>query len=219
MGTMCPFSSLHPLDEIEDRLFQRSEGISLSSLRDRYTTLLGKRGVMLESRVKCVALRKKISERYGSKVSFLDQTSASGFNCSSSVPLGDALKMLSDIEKEGEEDKEAKTLKQAGQKIRKDLEKVRAQQMQSPTLDVSKEAACELIPDSLKLFTSSLLKSGISNAELKPGDQVVLASQIIMQQTGTVTPIGVGTSYHLFNQTRSKTLVQLAHRLGIGISY
>ena len=205
-------------NEIEDRLFQRSEGISLSSLRDHYTTLLGERGVKLESRVKCLALRKKISERYGSKVSFLDQTSSSGFVCSSSVPLGEALKMRIDIQKEGE-GKEAKTLKQAGKIIRKDLEKVRAQQMQSPTLDVSKEAACELIPDSLKLFASSLLKSDVSNAELKPGDQVALASQIIMQQTGTVTPIGVGISYHLFNQTRSKTLVQLAHQVDIGISY
>lgn len=112
-----------------------------------------------------MSLRKKIADKYGNRVSFLDQSNGPGFVCASSVPLGDSLRMLHDLEKQSEKDKEV-------QIIRKDLGKVRAQQMQSTTLEVSEEAVGKIFPDSLRLFTSCLHEFGGPNTEV-PMDQAV----------------------------------------------
>ena len=44
-------------------------------------------------------------------------------------------------------------------------------------------------------------------------------SQYVLQQSSIVKPIGLASSYHLYNHIRSKTLIQLNHGLEIGISY
>jgi hypothetical protein len=79
----------------------------------------------------------------------------------------------------------------------------------------------KLIPQSLKQFTSSLFQTDdkpLSAADSQETDKVMLTSQYITTVRVT-TPLGIATSYHLYNQTRSKTLVLLNHKLGLGISY
>ena len=42
---------------------------------------------------------------------------------------------------------------------------------------------------------------------------------MLQQVSGVVTPVGVATAYHLYNQTRSESLITLNNKLGQGISY
>ena len=51
-------------------------------------------------------------------------------------------------------------------------------------------------------------------------DKATIISQHILQLvSGVPTPLGIATAYHVYNQTRSKSLITLNNRLGMGISY
>ena len=51
-------------------------------------------------------------------------------------------------------------------------------------------------------------------------EKVLIFSQQLLQHTcGMPTPLSTATAYHLYNQTRSKTLITLSNRLHQSISY
>ena len=51
-------------------------------------------------------------------------------------------------------------------------------------------------------------------------EKAIIMSQHVLQLVfGIPTPLGIATAHYIFNQTRSKTLVTLNNRVGIGISY
>ena len=48
---------------------------------------------------------------------------------------------------------------------------------------------------------------------------LLMSQQLLYQVSGVTTPLSVGTSYHIYNQTKSKEFITLNNRLGQGISY
>ena len=48
---------------------------------------------------------------------------------------------------------------------------------------------------------------------------LLMSQQLLYQVSGVITSLSVGTSYHIYNQTKSKEFITLNNRLGQGISY
>ncbi|KAF3854194.1 hypothetical protein F7725_022249 [Dissostichus mawsoni] len=48
---------------------------------------------------------------------------------------------------------------------------------------------------------------------------IIMSQHVLRHVSGVSTPLGIATTYHLFNQTRSKSLIMMNNRLGLGISY
>jgi hypothetical protein len=48
---------------------------------------------------------------------------------------------------------------------------------------------------------------------------LIVSQQLLQHISGMPTPLGTATAYHVFNQTRSKSLITLNNRLGQGITY
>ena len=94
--------------------------------------------------------------------------------------------------------------------------------------EISFTSANDIVLDSLFNFTAMLLsdkipelsEGGRAVVDQRIAEKAVIMSQHILQHvTGVATPLGIATAYHIFNQTRSKSLVMLNNRLGLGISY
>jgi len=69
----------------------------------------------------------------------------------------------------------------------------------------------------ISLFNfTELIEGGRAVVDQRIAEKAVIMSQHIF---GVATPLGIATAYHIFNQTRSKSLVMLNNRLGFGISY
>ena len=73
-----------------------------------------------------------------------------------------------------------------------------------------------MVPDSLFNFTVMLLsdkKPGLSEGgrvivDQRITDKATIISQHILQLvSGVPTPLGIATAYHVYNQTRSKSLI------------
>ena len=45
---------------------------------------------------------------------------------------------------------------------------------------------------------------------------LLMSQQMLQQVSGVVTPLGVATAYHLYNQARNKSLITLNNKLGQG---
>ena len=106
----------------------------------------------------------------------------------------------------------------------------RKERLASDSIDVSLEPAAVIVPDSFYNFTCSLLSDRVCSAPLigttrmtvdtPISEKALLMSQhLLYQVTGVITPLSVGTSYHIYNQTESKAFITLNNRLGQGISY
>ena len=95
--------------------------------------------------------------------------------------------------------------------------------------EISTEAASKLIPDNYYNFLNYLLtdktqmpdpgKSRVCTNKVMEEKILIMAQQILQHVCGVVTPLSVGTGYHLYNQTRSKDLITLNNRLGQSIGY
>ena len=48
---------------------------------------------------------------------------------------------------------------------------------------------------------------------------LLMSQQLLYQVSVVISPLSVGTSYHIYNQTKSKEFIMLNNRLGQGISY
>ena len=99
-----------------------------------------------------------------------------------------------------------------------------------PVTEVSNAAAGKTVPDSLFNFTAMLLcdKQNMPNKEeslrvlvdLETGKKALTITQHVLQHVGGMsTPQGIATPYHLYNQTRRKSMITLNNRTGQGISY
>jgi len=94
--------------------------------------------------------------------------------------------------------------------------------------EISFTSANDIVLDSLFNFTAMLLsdkipelsEGGRAVVDQRIAEKAVIMSQHILQHvSGVATPLDIATAYHIFNQTRSKSLVMLNNRLGLGISY
>ena len=94
--------------------------------------------------------------------------------------------------------------------------------------EISFKSANDMVPDSLFNFTAMLLNDKILElnddgrviVDQPTAEKAIIMSQHVLQHvSGVSTPLGIATTYHLFNQTRCKSLIMMNNRLGLGISY
>ena len=93
-----------------------------------------------------------------------------------------------------------------------------------PVTEVSNAAAGKTVPDSLFNFTAMLLCDRPNMPSKEESLRVLvdmgLEKRHLQSPSGGMsTPLGIATTYHLYNQTRSKYMITLNNRLGQGISY
>lgn len=209
--------------ELEAPLFQDLSGFLVKSLCDHYRDILRELGVDL---YRSHALKLKLQQHFGSCISILEQTWGSGFICASNVPLGDALEKVRRLE--DNMDEKYHILQKAAKIIRADCHKCKKQSREKHSTDISLTSASQMVPDSLFNFTGMQLYDRVlefSTAGRVIVDQatteksVIISEHILQNLFGVPTPLGIATAYHIFNQTRSKSLITLNNRLGLGISY
>lgn len=143
------------------------------------------------------------------------------------VPLGDALEKLRRLEADHMDEK-YHALRQAAKILRADCVNCKRQTREKHSTEISFTSANDMVPDSLFNFTAMLLNDKIPElsedgrviVDQPTAEKAIIMSQHILQHvSGVPTPLGIATAYHIFNQTRSKSLIMLSNRLGLGISY
>uniref|UniRef100_UPI00358F52E3 uncharacterized protein isoform X1 n=1 Tax=Myxine glutinosa TaxID=7769 RepID=UPI00358F52E3 len=118
--------------------------------------------------------------------------------------------------------------------LRADIKQCKKEQKSEQFTEISFAAAERIVPQTLFDFTTMLLsdKAGKKHQEsgshisdsslLHPAirEKALVISQQLMQHVAAVpTPLSVATAYYVYNQTRSKSLITLNNRLGLGINY
>jgi len=193
----------------------------VKSLRDQYRAILRELGVKTADSYRSITLKLKLQQKYGKRISILDQSCGSGFICASTIPLGDALEKLRHREAAQHEDEKHRTLRHAAKILRADCKQCKRQCQNEQSTEISFAAAARLIPDSLFNFTAMLLsetptklqESGRVLVNQPTIEKALIASQQLLQHiAGVPTPLAIATAYHVFNQTRSKSLVLLNNR-------
>ena len=203
----------------------------IKTLRNMYRDILDDLGVTNPDSYTSFKLKSKLLHHFGNRVAILDQSGqASGFICAASVPLGDALAKLKQLEHIPHIDPKQETLFRAAKILREDAKLCRKERLASDSIDVSLESAAVIVPDSFYNFTCSMLSDRVCSAPLIGTTRVIvdtptsemallMSQQLLYQVSGVITPLSVGTSYHIYNQTKSKEFITLNNRLGQGISY
>ncbi|XP_034038500.1 uncharacterized protein LOC117521252 [Thalassophryne amazonica] len=203
-------------------------GFLVTTLRDQYRKHLHEHGVKTADKYRAITLKWKLEQKFSRRISIINQTSGSGFICASTVPLGDALEKLRQLEAAQYVDEKQRTLYQAAKILWADSQLCKQHTCEKPAIDISFTAASTLVPDSLFNFTSSLLcdkgpelaESGRAQVDQSTAEKALIMSQQMLQHvSGIPTPLGTANAYHLYNQTRSKSLIKLSNRVGQGISY
>jgi len=227
---MYDIAFLHLVEEIEVPLFQESCGFMVKSLRDKYRSILKKLGVKTSESYKTTSLILKLQQHFGKKISIINQSSGSGFLCASSVSLGDALEKLRQLETEHCKDKKQHTLEKAARILKDDFKLCKKAIQNKQSTEISFAAAEKIVPDSLFNFTAMLLSGKVykplgKECERMTVDQstkeraLIMSQQLLQQASSIPTPLAIASSYHIYNQTRSKSLITLNKRLGLGLNY
>lgn len=218
----------HLVEQLEVSLFHDMRGFLMKNLRDQYREILRELGVKTADSYRSINLKWRLQQRFNQQISFINQSSGSGFICASNVPLGDALEKLRQLEAEQHVDEKHQALYQAAKILRADFKQCRMQRQDEQLTEISFTSADKIVPDSVFNFLAMLLcgnarelqESGRVKVDLATTEKVLIASQQLLQHvTGIVTPLGIASAFHVYNQTRSKSLITVNNRLGQGISY
>ena len=217
------------IQELETNLFVEKQAFLIQSLRDRYRVILASLGVQNSEKYRSITLKQRLQQYFGSRVTVVDQSCGAGFLCASNIALGDAIDKLRKLENDRNENKDLEILKKAAKILRKDAKQCKKDQKEVCLTEISTEAASKLIPDNYYNFLNYLLtdktqmpdpgKSRVCTNKVMEEKILIMAQQILQHVCGVVTPLSVGTGYHLYNQTRSKDLITLNNRLGQSIGY
>ena len=138
--------------QLEISLFQNMNCYMIQTLRNLYRDILDDLGVINPDSYTSFKLKSKLLNHFGNKVLILDQSGqASGFICAASVPLGDALAKLKQLEHISHLDPKQETLFRATKALREDAKLCRKERLAS---------------DSFYNFTCSLLSDRVRSALL-----------------------------------------------------
>lgn len=217
------------IDELEKPLLTESKGYMVRSLRDRFRSILKEDGVANPETFRSSQLKVKLCKYFGMKISIIQESGGSGFICASNIPLGDALAKLYALEKESKLDKRMETVVRAAKILREEAKACKKSNKSSGSVEMSVDAASKLVPDSFFNFTACL----VSDKHYQPEEDakrfqvdrdtsnraIIVSQQLLQHITSMQTPLGTATALHLYNETRSKSLITLNNRLGQGISY
>ena len=116
--------------------------------------------------------------------------------------------------------KHEKAIKYVARLIRKDALKAK-KKVSGNSLEISREAASKLIPESMLQFSQTLLMGKKKARRSRKSTQKVVdfAQQMLFTTTKQPTPLALGTAFHLYNETRSKKLLTTFNRLNQSVSY
>ena len=215
-------------EELEEPLFKEHKGFLIRSIRDRFRSMLEAHGLRYGNGIRSFQLKEKLLKHFGNQITILDESSGSGFVCSSDVKLGDAIGRLRKLEQEGNVDKRQEAVLLAAKIIREDMKLANNVSANKKSVDLSVDAAAKLIPDTLFNFSAAVLSGNKTLQEdsrrvaVEAGTEkkvILLSQQILQQATDMPTPLGTALAHHLYNATRSKSLVKLCNKLGQSISY
>jgi len=216
--------------ELEEMLFKQSQGILMSSLRGLYQRHLTELGIRSGHRLRTSSFKQKLTNHFGDRIAVMEQNHGSTFVCPTNVAFGDALqqlKVLQDWQDDVHIRNEA-ILNKAAKILRADAKICKKQVRTCDYMNVTAESASAIVPNSFFNFTSQLLNdkvqplgnnNRISLNENQERKSVLLSQQMLQHTAGVTTPLSIGTSYHIYNQTRSKSLITLNNKLKQGISY
>ena len=154
--------------QLEISLFQDMMNCYMTkTLRNIYRYILDDLGVINPYSYTSFNLKSKLLYHFGNRVAILDQSSqVSGFISAASVPLGDVLDKLKQLEHISHLDPKQETLFRAAKILREDAKLCRNERLTSDSIAVSHESAAVIVPDFFYKFTCSLLSDRVCSAPL-----------------------------------------------------
>ena len=177
----------------------------ITTLKNKYRDILRDLGVTSPDSYRSSKLKSKLQNHFGNRVVILDQSGqASGFVCAASVPLGDAMAKLKQLEQQSQLDPKQETIYKAAKILREDAKLCRKERLASDSIEISFESAGAIVSDSYN-FTCSLLSEQVSSAPPVGTARVIvntptsekallLSQQLLHQVSGVITPLCVASA-------------------------
>ena len=176
--------------------------------------ILRELGVKTADTYRSISLKCKLQQKFGERISIINQTVGSAFICASFIPLGDDLEKLRHLEAESQIDETQWIILHAAKILKGDINTCRKDRQQEQSTGVSFSAAEKMIPNSLFNFTAMLLcdKPRVSTqgdplssrrvlVDQPVREKALIVSQQLLQHVaGVPTPLGIATTYHIYKK-------------------
>ena len=214
-------------DELQQILIKEKNVLALSSVRDRYRQLLMEKGLSCADVYTSFQMRKKLETHFGDKLSFW----SSDHQCyvsSSDVTVASVLKKVIQMTGQTVERTDEDILQQAAHILHKAAKNCKQSDTDtSTTMNISEEAAFDMIPKVLIMFVTTMVtggkykeNEGIKNMSQEIKSKVLnICQQILYGISKIPTPLSLGTAFYLYNETRSKSLIKLMNHMNNSVSY
>ena len=237
--------------EISESLIKDQSAFYTTQLLTKYRGYLAKQGVQNVGSYRSGRLQKRLLDHFGTDIQIVAQKGKASLVCSANITVWEmcalAAKLQGELDKsetqtesdESDEDT-AEDAKKSPALVRSDLfavakhlrgkmkEKEKESRSENDSLEITYEAASEIIPDDLYNHLAWIMYN--SGAELSETGRVILpehqdrkvvsVAQELMANTTTMPmPMHVGLSLYILKQTGSKELVRILNKFGLAISY
>lgn len=214
--------------KINDPIFKHSAVFLLTTLRDMYRSMLQDNGIPNWESYRSSSLKNRLQMYFQDRIVFFPQAKGSDVICSSSLPIGDVLMKLKQLQDESIKQDDQNIVLNAARILRDSAKSLKSTLTQTldDLLNVSSDAAKQLVPETLYMFTRQLLvdkKLHVSDSELSVDNAdnkaLLLAQQLLYSMCNIRTPLSIGLAFDIYNETRSKTQMTKMNRLQQSISY
>lgn len=221
-------------EQLYTQLIANKSVLCLSSIRDTYRTMLQEKGFEGAEGYRTSLLKKRLLDHFGDAISFWPQQygrESREYVCSSVVSVGDALREIDNLKTQHTVcDQESKIIQEAAKILYKNAKAYKMEQSEcnESSFNISKEQALDTIPCNIFNFAAQL----ITGKDLSVGeDRKVSCSEDIEQKSlymsqyilyaicKVPTPLSLGIAFHIYNETRSKSLITLLNHLNVSVSY
>ena len=237
--------------EISESLIKDQSAFYTTQLLTKYRGYLAKQGVQNVGSYRSGRLQKRLLDHFGTDIQIVAQKGKASLVCSANITVREmcalAAKLQGELDKsetqtesdESDEDT-AEDAKKSPALVRSDLfavakhlrgkmkEKEKESRSENDSLEITYEAASEIIPDDLYNHLAWIMYN--SGAELSETGRVILpehqdrkvvsiAQELMANTTTMPMPMHVGLSLYILKQTGSKELVRILNKFGLAISY
>ena len=170
-------------------------------------------------------LKRRLEKYYGERIVCMPQRNGSEFICSSTLNVGDALRKLVVLQ-EKYETSEDEIIIEAAQILRTKAKECKSKNEYN-SCDISSKAAKEIVPQTIFNFTCQLLvdkklhtENGMTVCSEDTKQKALLLSQQLLYAICSIrSPLTVGMAYDIYNNSRSKSLINLLNKVNLSISY
>ena len=218
--------------QLYNQLIVNKSVVCLSTIRDTYRTLLQERGLEGAEGYRTSLLKRRLLDHFGDALSFWPQQhgrDSREYVCSSAISVGDALREIDQLKTQcSGRDQGSKLICDAARILYNDAKAFKSQQSDGVLFNISSSQAQSMIPNNIFNFAAQLLTGKdlpvwedgkvicIDHTEQK---SLYLSQYILYAICKIPTPLSFGIAFHIYNETRSKSLITLLNHMNVSVGY